>query len=103
MDLFEIKLGITILGIPDAQLAELQSAHHSTDEQEAAVVRYWLLRDPLASWRKIIHQLDEWAVYYGYGHYSDIADRIRHYAEELTGMFFFIKHSIQHYPCIDRD
>ena len=51
----------TILGIPDDQLAELRSAHHSTDEQEAAVVRYWLLRDPLASWRRIIRQLDRWA------------------------------------------
>ena len=79
----------TILGIPPAQLAELQSAHHSTDEQEAAVVRYWLLRDPLASWRKIIRQLDYWAILHGYGHCSDIADRIRHYAEELTGMFFY--------------
>ena len=77
-----------ILEIPDAQLAELRSAHHSTDEQEAAVVRYWLLRDPLASWRRIIFQLDVWAGWADYGHYSDIADRIRHYAEELTGMFF---------------
>ena len=74
-----------ILGIPAAQLAEIQSAHHSTDEQEAAVVRYWLLRDPLASWRRIILQLDDCA---GYG---NIADRIRHYAEELTGMFFLWK------------
>ena len=79
----------TILGIPDAQLAELRSAHHSTEEQEAAVVRYWLLRDPLASWRRIIYQLDYWAGI-GYGHYSDIADRIRHYAEELTGMIYKI-------------
>ena len=90
VDLFEVY-GFdnkTILGLPSAQLAELQSAHHSTDEQEAAVVRYWLLRDPLASWRGIIRQLDLWAGFPGYGHYSDIADRIRHYAEELTGMFF---------------
>ena len=79
-----------ILGIPAAQLAELQSAHHSTDEQEAAVVRYWLLRDPLASWRRIIYQLDYWASNNGCGHYSDIADRIRHYAEEPTGMFFLL-------------
>ena len=99
MDLFKIHefLYKTILGIPHTQLAELRSAYHSTDEQEAAVVRYWLLRDPLASWRRIIFQLDEWAGDPGYGHYSDIADRIRHYAEELTGMFFFIKPSIQHY------
>ena len=90
MDLFEINKVFyppNILGVPSAKLAELQSAHHSTDEQEAAVVRYWLLRDPLASWRRIICQLDVWAGYPGYGHYSDIADRIRHYAEELTGMF----------------
>ena len=93
MDLFIISTYFyphqSILGIPDAQLAELQSSHHSTDEQEAAVVRYWLLRDPLASWRRIIYQLDYWAD--DYGHYSDIADRIRHYAEELTGMLYFIK------------
>ena len=81
-------LGKTILDIPAAQLAELQSAHHSTDEQEAAVVQYWLLRDPLASWREIIYQLDDWATDPDYGHYGDIANRIRHYAEELTGMFF---------------
>ncbi|MCG8620911.1 MAG: hypothetical protein MJE68_02765 [Proteobacteria bacterium] len=85
MDLFKIDiLSKTILGVPASQLAELQSAHHSTDEQEAAVVRYWLLRDPLASWRRIVYQLDKWA---GLG-YDHIADRIRHYAEELTGMFF---------------
>ena len=90
VNLLEInnELDKTILGVPAAQLAELQSAHHSAEEQKAAVVRYWLLRDPLASWRRIIRQLDMWAGYHGYGHYSNIADRIRHYAEELTGMFF---------------
>ena len=91
MDLSEILGDETILGIPRAQLAKLQSAHHSTDEQEAVVVRYWLLRDPLASWRRIIRQLDEWVISPGCGHYSDIADRIRHYAEELAGMFFLWK------------
>ena len=105
VDLFKLDIWgkKTILGIPSAQLAELQSAHHSTDEQEAAVVRYWLLRDPLASWRKIILQLDDWAGYMDDDHYSNIADRIRHYAEELTGMCFFIKPLIQHHPCIARD
>ena len=84
MDFLEIKYGKSLLTIPFSKLCELKSAHLSTDEKEAAVVRYWLLRDPLASWRRIIHQLDEWADY-GYGHCSDIADRIRHYAEELNG------------------
>ena len=90
MDLF--KLGVlnkNILGIPLAKLDELRAAHHSTDQQEAALVRHWLLRDPLASWRRIICQLDLWAHFSGSGS-SDIADRIRHYAEELTGMCCFI-------------
>ena len=102
VDLFKV-VGRNILDIPSAKVDELKAAHHSTDQQEAAVVRYWLLRDPLASWRRIIYQLDELVDYSGYGHYSDIADRIRHYAEELTGMCCFIKPLIQHYPCIARD
>ena len=94
VDLFKVSNNVippkSVLGIPPAKLGELKDAHHSTDRQEAAIVRYWLLRDPLASWRRIIYQLDEWADYPGDGQYSDIADRIRHYAEELTGMCCFI-------------
>ena len=85
VNLLEIKYSKSLLTIPPSKLCELKSAHHSTDEQEAAVVRYWLLRDPLASWREIIRQLDFWAIKNDYGHYGGIADRIRHYAEELTG------------------
>ena len=100
MDLLKVNYSYyppkNILGIHPDKLAELQSAHHSTDEQEAAVVRHFLLRDPLASWRRIIHQLDLWAYYAEYHHYNNIADRIRHYAEELTGMCFFVKALIQH-------
>ena len=103
VDLFEIKYDKSLLAIPPSKLRELKYAYGSTDQQEAAVVRYWLLRDPLASWREIIRQLDFWASNTDYGHYSDIADRIRHYAEELTGMCFFIKPLIQHYPCLARD
>ena len=105
VDLFKLDiLGKNTLGIPSAKLDELMAAHHSTDQQEAAVVRYWLLRDPLASWRRIIHQLDRRADYFYTEDdwYSDNADRIRHYAEELTGMCCFIKPLI-HYPCIARD
>ena len=106
MDLLKIDYmfdGTNILGIPRRKLDEIWADHHSTDEQEVAVVRYWLLRDPLASWKRIIYQLDDWADLSDYGHYSYIADRIRHYAEELTGMCFFIKPLIQHYPCVARD
>ena len=41
-------------------------------------MREWLLRDPLASWRRIIDKL------YGWG-YVTLEDSIVHYAEELTG------------------
>ena len=98
VDLLEEKNGKNILGIPSTKLTELKSAHRSTDEQQAAIVRYWLLRDSFASWRQIIFQLDTWAGYISYGHFSNRADRIRHYAEELTGMCFFRK--TPNYPCL---
>ena len=79
VDLLEERLSGNVLGIPSAKFTELKSAHRSTDEQRAAIVRYWLLRDPLASWRQIIYRLDRW-------YFNNLADRIRHYAEELTGM-----------------
>jgi hypothetical protein len=49
-----------------------------------AGVREWLLRDPLASWRRIINQI--------YWEYYEIerADSILHYAEELTGMYMIM-------------
>ena len=49
----------------------------------SAAVREWLLRDPLASWRRIIDQLYNW-------NKGDQADSILHYAEELTGMYMII-------------
>ena len=66
-----------VFGIPPAKFAEFMVV---TNQQEEAVVRYWLLRDPLASWRRIIYLMDQWGA-------SDIADRIRHHAEELIGMY----------------
>jgi hypothetical protein len=42
-------------------------------------VREWLLRDPLASWRRIIDNL------YIFQYYETQGDSIVHYAEELTG------------------
>ena len=46
-------------------------------------MREWLLRDPLASWRRLIDQLywqDE----------AERADSNLHYAEELTGMYMIM-------------
>ena len=63
MDLFKVNdyPSVNVLGITYTKTDELKAAHHSNDQQEAAVVRYWLLQDPLASWRRIINQLDYWA------------------------------------------
>jgi hypothetical protein len=49
-----------------------------------AGVREWLLRDPLASWRRIIDQL------YIIRDKAERADSILHYAEELTGMYMIM-------------
>lgn len=53
---------------------------YDTDEQrKTALIGYWLLRDPIASWRRLICELDR-------NDRLDLADKIRHYAEEPTGM-----------------
>ena len=72
------KVGIWLL-IPDSKLSEIEGEYRSDEEREVAVIRYWILRDPFASWRKIIQQLED-------GRKHDHAIRIHHYSEELTGM-----------------
>ena len=75
------------LYVPYSKLYAIAS-ENSTDRQRlAAVIRYWILRDPYASWRRLIHWLD----YYNYDDgddfkkWHDVADRIRKYAEKQTG------------------
>ena len=68
-----------MLLIPDSKLSEIEGEHPSDEEREVAVIRYWILRDPFASWRRIIERLKRnWK--------HDHANRIYHYSEELTGM-----------------
>ena len=88
-----------VLFIPDTKLAAIKGEFTTEKERLRAVVMYWLLRDPLASWRRLISQLDEYSL-------SDIyflseeeraaavaaaaaaaaaANSIRNYAEKLTG------------------
>ena len=67
------------LYIPNSKLSEIGGEYRSDEEREVAVIRYWILRDPFASWRRIIEQLEnQWK--------HDHAIRIHHYSEELTGM-----------------
>ena len=71
------KVG-NMLRVPDSKL-DAMNADHTTDEgKKGAVIRYWLLKDPYASWRRLIERLDSW-------NEINIADRIRNYAEKQEG------------------
>ncbi len=67
-----------ILRIPYSKLDAIERECSTDEERLRVCVQYWLLRDPYASWRRIIWILD-W-----YKH-SAIVDTIRSYAEKLTG------------------
>ena len=73
-------IGSNILKLSRSICDKIEKQFSSDEERVEAAVREWLLRDPLASWRRLIHQL--------YKQYDfDRADCILHYAEELTGMY----------------
>ena len=55
----------------------------SDDDRTRGAVREWLLRDPLASWRRLIEHLY-------FRNEAERADNILHYAEELTGMYMIM-------------
>ena len=67
-----------ILEIPETKLYAIRDECDTDEERLFAIVKYFLLNDPNASWRRLIRQLDVYR-------HSDIADRIRKYAEKLTG------------------
>ena len=68
-----------IFFIPHKRLDEIASKYPNKDQRKMAIVRHWPSVDPLISWRRIIHNLDSC-----YEH--EEADKMRHYAEELTGI-----------------
>ena len=74
------RIGRYILCLPDSKYDEITKQFSSDDDRTRTAVREWLLRDPLASWRRLIHQLYYW------NEEAERADSILHYAEELTGM-----------------
>ena len=69
-----------MLRIPDSILDEISKEHTTDDQCEGAVIHYWMLHDPLASWRRLLERL-HWC------HEDDHANRISHCAEKLTGMY----------------
>ena len=74
---------MVILDLPRSKHTEIQRQFSSREERISAGVREWLLRDPLASWRRLIDRL------YAMNE-EDRADSILHYSEELTGMYMIM-------------
>ena len=74
------KVGICLL-VPRATRIAIEKDNSEDGERLRAILMYWVLKDPVASWRKLMWRL--W--------WSDdetlrkAADSIRHYAEELSG------------------
>ena len=77
-------IGLRILRLPVSKCDEISSQCSTDEERTTALVREWLLRDPLASWRKIIRELHTF-MYYASSEEHFLGDVIVHYAEELTG------------------
>ena len=71
------------LSISRAILSFIDGDCVSDEERLRRVVRYWILKDPYASWRQLITSL------YGYGHNDadliKVAGDIKSNAEKLTG------------------
>ena len=54
-------------------------AHYLPEDLRRVVVDWWFSTDPTPSWRRLIHQLDEYGA-------SETADKIRHNVEPVEGM-----------------
>ena len=73
------------LFIPRSKLDEIERLYSDDSKRCQALIQYWLDLDPSPSWRRVITALDSNLL----GKGSEIADKIRSYAEPLTGMFSY--------------
>ena len=78
------SLGIWLF-ILRSKLDEIERLYSDDSKRCQALIQYWLDLDPSPSWRRVITTLD--SILPGIG--PEIADRIRSYAEPLTGMFSY--------------
>ena len=69
------------LWIPKAVRNRIASECSTDEECLRRAIRYWLLRDPYASWRRIIYRFD----YEDDTAFSTVADSLRSNAEPLQG------------------
>ena len=75
-------LGI-FLNIPDSKRDEIRRLYSGDSKQCQALIQYWLGLDPSPTWRRVITALDDIG-----SEEQETADRIRSYAEPLTGISF---------------
>ena len=67
------------LSIPQSKITEIKQNFPNTIDQKKQFINYWMHKDPLATWRRLINAL------YGTGE-TKLADSIRSNAEPLTGI-----------------
>ena len=65
------------LYISQEKRKEIQQLYSDPEEQKRQLIIHWMSTDPLASWRRLITQLD-------YTEQSPVADAIRDFAEPLA-------------------
>lgn len=70
------------LGIPRFQINQILEQFSNNDNQKLLdeYIKYFMEHDPLASWRRIIVVLDDMMDH-------ECADKIRHLAEPVTGIY----------------
>ena len=66
------------LYVPASKRDEIQRLSSSVPQQRKLLIQYWMEHDPRASWRGLIVVLDAMKE-------KQIADKIRHLAEPVTG------------------
>ena len=71
-----LELG-DFLYISEEKRKEIQQLYSDPEEQKRQLIIYWMSTDPLASWRRLIRELD-------YMSQSPVADAIRDFAEPLA-------------------
>ena len=65
------------LYVSEKKKDEIQQMYSDPEEQKRQLILYWMSTDPLASWRRLIRQLD-------FMRQSPVADGIRDFAEPLA-------------------
>ena len=65
------------LYISEEKRKEIQQLYSDPEEQKLQLIIHWMSTDPLASWRRLIKELD-------YMRQSPVADAIRDFAEPLA-------------------